>query len=241
MIDTHAHLDELQDIDTVLGEAKDAGVISIIAVGQDIESNTKTLAIARQYKGYVFPAIGYHPWKIETNKIEQTIIDVSNNIKECVALGEIGLDYRAKVKKNIQKQVFCQLLEIAAKHDKPVIVHSRYSHQTTFDMVLEYKLKKAVFHWYNGPLDVLKLIISEGYHVSASPALLYNPHHEEAMAAAPLSNILVETDTPVNYRGLSALPKDVRITVKELARVRHLTEDEIAEKTMKNAKSLFGI
>jgi TatD DNase family protein len=241
VIDTHAHLDELEDPDDAILEAKEAGVSAIIAVGQSMESNKKTLEIAGLYRGYIYPAIGYHPWLIKEEDIKDTLVQLDRDLKKCVALGEIGLDYKAKVKKKVQKRVFQQLLELAGKHDKPVIIHSRYSHQTTYDMVKERGLKKAVFHWYSGPLDVLDSIVSAGYYVSATPALLYNPYHGKAMAAAPLSNILIETDTPVTYQELRARPKHVRITLRELARVKGLSEEEVARETTANAKRLYGL
>ncbi len=241
VIDTHAHLDELEDPEEAIAEAKDAGVSAIVAVGQSMESNKKTLAIARRHGGYLFPAIGYHPWLIKDEDVEETLAALDRDLKDCVALGEIGLDYKAKVKKKVQKRVFQQLLELAVKHDKPVIIHSRYSHQTTYNMVKESGLKKAVFHWYSGPLDVLDSIASAGYYVSATPALLYNPYHGKAMATAPLSIILIETDTPVTYQELRARPKHVRITLRELARVKGMSQEEVARQTTVNARRLYGI
>ena len=61
LVDGHAHLDELVDISEVLREAKEAGVVGIIAVGVDIVSNKKILKISEENHGYVYPALGYHP------------------------------------------------------------------------------------------------------------------------------------------------------------------------------------
>lgn len=241
VIDSHAHLDELEDPDDAVAEAKEAGVSAVVAVGQDMESNRKTMEIAGRFPGYVFCAAGYHPWRITKEETEATLAEIDRDLKDCVALGEIGLDYKAKVKKKLQKEVFLQLLEIAATHNKPVIVHSRYSHETTHAMVKERGLKKAVFHWYTGPLDILEAIVSDGYYVSATPALLYNPYHSKAMAFAPLASIVIETDTPVTYQGLSARPVHVRITLRELARVKGVSEEEVARETTLNAKRLYGL
>ena len=241
VIDTHAHLDELDDPEGAIVEAKEVGVAAIIAVGQDMASNQKIMEIAVHHRGYVFPAIGYHPWRITEQATDETLAALDRDLKDCVALGEIGLDYKARVKKKVQKRVFQQLLELAGKHDKPVIIHSRYSHATTYHMVKERGLTKAVFHWYSGPLDVLDAIVTAGYYVSATPALLYNPYHGQAMAAAPLTHILIETDTPVTYQNLAARPRHVRITLRELARVKGLHEEEVARQTTANAKKLYGL
>ena len=64
IIDAHAHLDEVEDLSAAIERARAAGVVGIVAVGMDIESNRRTLEIAERYPGYVFPALGYHPWGI---------------------------------------------------------------------------------------------------------------------------------------------------------------------------------
>ena len=64
VIDTHVHLDEFPDPDRVIEEAREAQVAAIVAVGMDLASNKKILELARRYPGFVYPAIGYHPWKI---------------------------------------------------------------------------------------------------------------------------------------------------------------------------------
>lgn len=241
VIDTHAHLDELPDPDAAIREAKEASILAIIAVGQDISSNKKTLEIASRYPGFVFPAVGYHPWRITEESTDETLAQIDANLDGCVALGEVGLDYKAKVKKKIQKAIFHEILAIAERHDKPVIVHCRYSHKTAYNMVKEAGLKKAVFHWYSGPLDLVSLIAADGYYMSATPALLYNPYHERAIASVPLSSLLLETDTPVQYQQLAARPVHVRLTLQEVARVKQIPAEQIAAQTTRNARECFGL
>ena len=72
VIDGHAHLDGLEDLESALVEAKEEGVAAIIGVGMGIESNRKILAIAEQHPGFVLPAIGYHPWEIRKPEIKHT-------------------------------------------------------------------------------------------------------------------------------------------------------------------------
>ena len=241
VIDTHAHLDELPDPETAIKEAQEGGVVGIVAVGQDIASNQKTLEIADQHPGFVFPAVGYHPWRLNSDKDGETLSYIDAHLPQCVALGEVGLDYKAKTKKKAQKAIFVEILAVAKKHDKPVCLHCRYSHETVYRMVKEAGLEKAVFHWYSGPLDLVPLIAGSGYYMSACPALLYNPYHAKAIHAVPLSNLLLETDTPVQYQELASRPVHVQVTLKEVARVKGMSVEEIAERTTENAKACFGI
>jgi Tat protein secretion system quality control protein TatD with DNase activity len=62
LIDTHAHLDELKSLDVALEEAKKAGVIAIVAVGSNHQSNVKILEISQEHRRFVYPALGLHPW-----------------------------------------------------------------------------------------------------------------------------------------------------------------------------------
>ena len=70
LVDSHAHLEELEDLQESLQEAKTSGISGIIAVGMGIESNKKVLQITEINHGYVYPALGYHPWQIKGEEVE---------------------------------------------------------------------------------------------------------------------------------------------------------------------------
>jgi len=207
----------------------------------DVESNRKVLQIAEAHPGYVYPALGYHPWEIKEEEVEANLSFIRNHVEERVALGEIGLDYKIKVKKELQWGVFEELLDMALKSDRPVIVHCRLSHRRAFEMLKERKIKRAVFHWYSGPVDLLDKILSMGYFISATPALAYSPPHREAIQRAPIERILLETDTPVSYQGRESRPKDVRVSLEEVARLKGLEPSLVAMQTAANASEFFQI
>lgn len=241
LIDAHAHLEELDDVTNSLSEAKSHGVKGIIAVGMDLGSNKKTLEIAQRTRGFVFPAIGYHPWRLKENEVEENLSFIKDHIQECIALGEIGLDYKVHVKKDLQWKVFGEILDLAVECDKPVILHCRFSHKRTYEMVVERAIKKAVFHWYAGPLDLLEKILEDGYFISATPALAYSPLHQQAIIMAPIERILLETDTPVSYQGKESSLKDVKISLKQVARLKELDPLVVAKQTTSNATRFFQI
>ena len=241
MIDTHAHLDEIKEIDRAIQRAKDAGIRSIVAVGMDLASNVTTLDLAEQFPDMVHPAIGYHPWSISIDTIEENLNFIEENLPSCIALGEVGIDYKTKVQKPVQWEVFSKVLSLAIRHNRPVIVHSRFSHQRSHRMVKDSGIDKAVFHWYTGSLEILEKIIDDGYYISATPALAYSPPHQAAMKAAPIERILVETDSPVEYQGKVSEPADLTITLKELSRLRGMDVEEVRRITTANAKQFFGL
>jgi TatD DNase family protein len=251
LVDTHAHLDEVEDLDKAIDEGKRVGLVAIIAVGQDYESNLKILDIAEKHKNFVYPALGLHPWNLgnmDASKGDLTLRQIEDNIKKTVGIGEIGLDYDKRVlasaDKERQKEAFKSVLELAGRYDKPVSVHARYSWKDSFDMVKESKVKRAVFHWYTGFSSVLREIIAEGYCISATPATEYHDEHRRAIRETPLQNLLLETDCPVTYgreTKYQAYPADTMRSLKAVAQIKGITEDVVAAKTTENALRFFGL
>ena len=250
LIDTHAHLEEIENLEPVLVDAREAGLVAIIAVGSDIASNAKTLEIAGRYPGFVYPALGWHPWYIKEYETEANLEFIQENIAQAVAVGEIGLDYHKRIRavadKELQQRALRGLLKIAKEHDKPALIHSRYAWRDAYDMVREAGLTKAVFHWYTGTSGVLRDIIESGYYISVTPAVEYHEEHRRAVKEVPLERLLLETDSPVTYqRGreneYKSSPADAVRSLRGAAGLHNLSEAELAAATTENAKRLFGI
>ena len=250
LIDTHAHLEEIENMEQVITEARSANLIAIVAVGSDYESNRKVLSLARTYEDYVFPALGFHPYNLEGADIDLNLRFIEDNIDKAVGIGEVGLDYdkrvRARVGKELQMSVFRQVLEIAGNHKKPALVHSRYAWRDALELANEAKLEKAVFHWYTGTSSVLRDIISCGYHISATPAVEYHEEHRRAVKGIPLDRLLLETDSPVAYRRgtefeYESRPAHVLRVLKGVSALTGMDEAHIAEATTGNALKFFNL
>ena len=251
LIDTHAHLDELNNLDSVLEEAKNTGIIAIVAVGSNHQSNIKTLEISQEHNHFVYPALGLHPWELAnlgTLEIDENLQFIEQNIASAVAVGEIGLDYDKRVvkvaSKELQKEVLNQLLNIAKKYDKPAVIHSRYAWKDALYLIQDIGIDKAVFHWFTGFSSVLRDIIDGGYFVSATPATEYHEEHRRAIREAPLQRLLLETDCPVTYGRVAryeSRPADVLRDLEAIAQLKVIDEATIAEQTTKNAINLFSL
>lgn len=241
LIDTHVHLDELRDLSGALQRAKEVGVKAIIAVGMDFLSNKKILELSAQYPNFVYPALGLHPWRISQGQIKENLDLLKKEVGRWVALGEIGLDFALETPQDYQVKVLEEFLAIAQEQKKPVLLHARRAWGRTWEIIKEWKIEKAVFHWYSGPLDILKKIIDSGYHISATPAAAYSASHRQAIRAAPLERILLETDAPEVYQGVASEPKDVQRTLLEVSAVKGLPAEEVAQQTFGNAQGFFQI
>ena len=251
LIDTHVHLDELENVDLAFEEARRKDIIAIVAVGSDYESNIKILELSQKYNSFVFPALGLHPWqltKLGPSEVDTTLNFIEQNITKAVAIGEIGLDYHKRlvevVPKEMQKEVLVRLLKLAKRYDKPVIIHSRYAWKDAFLMAREVGVDKAVFHWFTGFSSVLNNIISSGYFISATPAAEYHEEHRRAVKSVPIDQLLLETDSPVTYGRevrYRASPADVVKSLTAATQLTGVSQTIIAEKTTQNAIKLFSL
>ena len=248
LIDTHAHLEQIKNLEQVLTEAKSANIIAIIGVGSDYKSNRKVLDFAQTYKDFIYPALGLHPWNLKVSEIDRNLEFIEAHIDKAVAIGEIGLDYHKKVReraeKDLQKCALKEVLKMAKTYKKPVIIHSRYAWRDSLDLVEEAQLEKVVFHWYTGTSGVLRDIVSQGYFISATPAVEYHEEHRRAVKQIPLERLLLETDSPVIYRRGSEVeyeskPAHILRALRGVAGLKGISEAKIAEITTNNALNFF--
>lgn len=247
LVDSHAHLEELGDLGSAIERAKQSGVVAIVAVGSDYESNHQVLEIAGKYQGFVHPALGLHPGRLNEDllSLERHLQFIEDNLSVAVAVGEVGLDYHKRVVgaagKDLQQKVLGTILALAKRCGKPAIIHSRYAWRDSFELTKKASLENAVFHWYTGPTNVLREILEQGYFVSATLAVEYHAEHRRAVKEVPLENLLLETDCPVVYQGHQAEPADVSRALQATAEMKGLSPDFVAEKTTGNALRLFRI
>jgi TatD DNase family protein len=241
LIDTHAHLDEIKDIDGALCRAKEAGVRAVIGLGSDFASNKRIMELSGRYPGYVFPALGLHPWRLETDDLEANFSLMEAELPRCLALGEVGLDFAVKTPKDRQAQVLRRLLEMAVREKKPVLLHARRAWAEALDLLKAYEVRRAVFHWYSGPASVLKEILARGYFISATPAAAYSEKHRQAIQMAPLNQLLLETDCPEVYQGVPSEPKDLLAVLASVSELYGKEKGQIAGQTFTNAQGFFKL
>ena len=252
--DAHIHLADPEYeglLPYMIETAKKANVSALVSNAMDYETSQRTLALAREYSGLVYAAIGIHPWNaVSQNERDlETVSEIATRrIREIVAIGEIGLDrIYAKEEEHfrIQSEVFRKMLELAERTDLPVLVHSRGSIQEALEFIRTSRVKRVLFHWYSGSIKVLKEIIGNGYWITVGPSLLYSKHIEEIAKATPVEFILTETDGPVAYRGpfqgKLTTPEFLPIVVEELAKTIGSKVEDLSGQLIQNFRSFFNI
>jgi TatD DNase family protein len=240
VIDTHAHLDALDDPVAALARARAAGVTRVIAIGSGRESAHATRAIAAGADG-VFVAAGIHPHQAADDEDARALVD-----DDTVAVGEIGLDFfRDYAPRDRQRRVFAEQLELAAELGKPVIVHSRAAEEETAELLGTFA-GNVVLHCFSSP-RLLPVALERGYYVSFAGNVTY-PKAEDLRAAAgavPPERLLAETDAPYlapqPVRGRRNEPAHVVHTVAALAAVRGEDLRVVAAKIDANASDVFSL
>ena len=174
----------------------------VVIGGKDAKSNERILKTYLDDADLFFHAdVHGAPYVVVKNGQENLSAECLDEI--AAFAGEVGLDYHKKVRKRnskeMQHQVFSDVLDIASKYGKPASVHSRYAWRDCLKILQQSSIRNVVFHWYSGPLSVLKDILEAGYCLSATPAVEYGTEHAQAIRETPLDRLMLETDTPVVY------------------------------------------
>jgi TatD DNase family protein len=243
VIDTHAHLDALDDPAAAISRARAAGVDRIIAIGSGLASTRATLAIAEQSEG-VLLAAGVHPHQAaDGESVDELAALVA---RAAVAIGEIGLDfYRDYAPRDDQRRVFVEQLGLAAGLDKPVIIHTRAAEDETAALLEDFD-GTVVMHCFSSP-GLLPVALERGYYVSFAGNVTYPKAVElrEAAAKIPVNRILAETDCPYlapqPVRGKRNEPAYVVHTIASLAETRGEDASELGRRIDENAVAAFGL
>jgi len=252
IIDTHAHLDfpdYKDDIDEVIERAGEVGVEYMINVGTTVASSNKSIELAKQYE-QIYASIGIHP--NEASKVsgeEWSRLEALAGGDKVVAIGETGLDYyRDRSKREDQKRLFHQHIELAQRHNLPVIIHNREASSDCLDIVHEYSGKiKGVVHCFAGTVEDAEEFLKLGFHVSFAGPITFPKadNLREALKAVPVERLLLETDCPFlapqPKRGKRNEPSYLQYTIPVLAELYKLSVEDIKRITTLSAKNLFGI
>lgn len=246
MIDTHAHLDALEDPGAAVGRARAAGVTRLVTIGTGIESCRAALTIAESEAG-VYAALGIDPHQAassEAGRVEE-LRDLLAHPK-AVAVGETGLDnFHHHAEPAEQRRLFEAQIALAAELDLPLVIHSREAARETADALSGF-VGHVVLHCFSEP-DLLPIALERGYYVSFAGNVTF-PKADALRAAAvrvPHDRILAETDSPYlapqPLRGRPNEPANVLHTVAALAVARAEDADELAARIDANATSAFGL
>jgi TatD DNase family protein len=263
LVDVHTHLTHEQfvgDETAILERARLAGLQAIVVNGLEPISNRQILAMA-EADSLVKPALGIYPIDAVCDQLPEDftldveVFDVDAEIAfidqmaaagKLAAVGECGLDAYWLGEETFARQeaVFEALIDIAMRHDLPVIIHTRKREQRAAEILRHAGATRVDFHCYGGKVKLaLRWAREDGWWFSI-PA---NSRRSEAFAKMlkelPEERVLTETDAPYlsPEPGVRNEPANVACTIEHLAEVRQWPLARAREQVWLNYQSLFGL
>lgn len=253
MIDTHTHLNDEKfdaDLDDVIARARAAGITGMIVCGYDVQSSRKAIEIACRYED-VWATVGVHPHdaKSYADDTSEVLAELARR-PGVVAIGETGLDFHYDFSpRPAQIAAFESQLELAARLEMPVVVHSRESNAESLEIVTRWmsSLKGCMFHCFSGDEHFAREALDAGCDIGVDGPVTYRREDvlRRVVEICPMDRLLIETDcpylAPVPFRGKRNEPAYLGCIAQEVARVKSSAVEQIAEATRANARKLFRL
>ena len=261
-VDSHAHLDGERfdvDRDEVIARARNAGVQTIVAIGNGDGPGQVDCGIrlAEKYE-FIYATLGIHPHeaRLADDAAYQHMERLARHPK-VIAWGEIGLDYfYDHSPRDVQRQVFARQMEMAAAAKLPIVIHCRPSEGSDdawdecLGLVREHWAATGlggILHCFTGNWPQAKLALEMGFMISFAGNVTFPKAQQirDAALEVPLERMLIETDSPylatVPYRGQRNEPAFVKETAKKLGELRGLSAEEVGRQTTRNFYKFFKL
>lgn len=252
LTDTHCHLylDQFKDdIDDVLTRAILNDIRHIFLPAIDWDSILKMDRLKHSEITF-YKMAGIHPCSVEENlPIDENKLFELCQSDEFFGVGETGLDYYWStdfVKE--QKESLRLHCRVAKETGKPIVLHNRESTDDLLDLIEEEQdgSLKGVWHCFTGTEDEGKRVIDMGLYLGVGGVSTFkNAGVDKVVAKMPLEKLILETDAPylapTPHRGKRNEPSYIKIIAENLAKLKDLSLEEVAEKTTKNAFQLFSV
>ena len=261
LIDTHSHIyDEAFDEDrkAVVDRARQEGIERIILPAIDGESNERLFALCRECGDYVVPLMGLHPtsvndnprWREELVEVERLLDNPPQDIERFYGVGEIGLDlYWSRDWQTEQEEAFRAQVELALKHNLPIVVHTRDAWEEMAAIIEEYTARglRGIFHAFSADAQMYERLRKAGDFVFGIGGVVTFKKSAlaEVVKSMRLEDLVVETDapylTPAPHRGTRNESSYVRFVAQKIAELKGVEYEVVAEQTTKNAKRIFNL
>jgi TatD DNase family protein len=255
--DSHCHLDiadppdDWLDVEAALDRGRSVGVPRIVQVGCDRPGARWAVDVAHRYDAIV-AAVALHPNEAPVlgADLDEALAEIDElaTDERVRAIGETGLDYfRTREQgREVQHRSFRSHIEMAKRHGKALVIHDRDAHEDVIAVLEEVGApERVVFHCFSGDVAMARLATSRGWWLSFAGTVTFKNADglRAALAEAPLDRILVETDapylTPMPYRGRPNASYLIPLTLRAMAEVKGVAEDDLALAVAANTEAAF--
>jgi len=248
LIDVHCHLDDesfSRDLDEVIKNAKNTGLIKIVTSALNFNSLTKSLQIKEKYNDIIEITLGLDYSILDENQVNEITDWIVKNKDKIIGIGEVGLDYfifRNEKQKEIQKRIFKHWINLAMELNLPLIVHSRDAGKDAIRILIDSGIEKVIMHAFNGSLGYAIEGAKKGFYFSIPPSIVRSEQKQILVKHLSLDNLLLESDAPVlgPERNVRNAPSNVIVSAGLISQIKKVPLVEVANKTTQNAIKIFG-
>ncbi len=253
LTDTHTHLySEAFDKDRskVIKTAIDQGIERFFIPAIDSTYTEAMLQLRDAHPKHIFLMMGLHPTHVKENYTDE-LRHVEDMLSEhkFYAVGEIGVDlYWDKSFLKQQQEAFRFQIQMAKKHNLPIVIHCRDAFEEVFE-VLECEKGDTlfgIFHCFTGTLEQAHKAMSYNMKLGIGGVVTFkNGNIDTFIKDIPLKHIVLETDAPylapVPYRGKRNESAYLIKVLDKLSDLYGISKEKMAEITTENSKEVFGI
>ncbi len=254
MIDAHCHLQDLKQYlppTQALAHAANVDVTHAVCCGEG-EHDWQEIADLANQQNSLYPSFGLHPWFVmqRSSSWEKTLEKKLLQFPHA-GVGEIGLDNQMpNIPMHIQKEVFCEQLNLAIAYKRPVSIHCRQAFGPLLDIIEKYTQGnlQGLIHAWSGSPQLIPRFERLGFYISFGGSITHPTHSRarQSAQAVSLNHLLIESDAPAlplygTPQPLFSEPANVKHICQEIALLRNTSFEEIADATTRNCKKLFGL
>lgn len=248
LIDCHCHINALAKTtrEEVIASCRDRGQYLFIDSSIDMNTSLASMALS-QYYDFFYTSLGLHPFSADLFS-DEVIATYEGFIKEnnkIIAVGEIGLDYKAQAPSQKQEEVFKSCIRLAKRANLPIIIHNRFDNPRILDILDEFypNFERVVFHCFSYGPDMLERILKKGGYVSFSLNILRgNANILASLKSCPLQRLLLETDSPyMKINNVVSTPLDIEQVYAQAAAHKGLEAAALENQIFLNAQKVFSL
>ncbi len=256
LIDSHCHLNfpELKEnLSYYLTEMYKNNILAALCVStssDNIAANVELVNQANITNNQIklFASVGVHPDSNDDRELVNTTINKYIQEDNVIAVGETGLDYYHEgYDKIMQQDRFILHIDIAKRHNLPLIIHTRSASEDTKYLLKSHDASNGVMHCFTESIDDAKAFLDLGFYISLSGIVTFKSaiQIQELAKYIPIDRLLIETDAPflapVPFRGKINHPALLIYTAYMIAELRGITVADLAINTSKNFCKLFDV
>lgn len=255
-VDSHCHLtfEGLIDrLDAVRAAMRDARVDRALVICTTLEEFETVHGLAMAHREFWCSA-GVHPDNEGVREPGVADLVALAGRPRVVAVGETGLDYYRLGGRTLedmawQRERFRIHIRAAREIGKPLVVHTRSASADTLATLREEggDAVGGVFHCFTETAEVARAALDMGFHISFSGIVTFRNAEDLRQVAkfVPWDRLLIETDSPylapAPHRGKRNEPAYVPYVAAQIAQLRSVPIERVAEATSANFDRLFRL